>query len=177
MAGKNKKLMGVIIVIGMFLFSNCALVLKGTRQKIPVSSIPSGATVMVDGEEKGTTPLILKLKRKKKLHIVQINKPGYEAVEVRVRRMRPGIGDQIILGGGYGACGLLVATLFRPQIIGSMDEDMPFGEGLGRLILYESLATVGTAMILSLPDLVSGAMYNLSPENIFLKLLKIEENR
>lgn len=69
----------------VFLFQSCATIGRGTSQKIPVTSNPSGAKIIVDGEEIGHAPLNLKLKRKKS-HVIQVEKPGYNPIEIRIAR-------------------------------------------------------------------------------------------
>ncbi|NIO49571.1 MAG: PEGA domain-containing protein [Candidatus Aminicenantes bacterium] len=49
-----------LMVTSVFLFQNCATIISGTSQKIPVTSNPSGAKIIVDGIEVGNAPLNLK---------------------------------------------------------------------------------------------------------------------
>ncbi len=44
------------MAVTIFLLQSCATIVKGTSQKIPVTSAPIGAKVLVDGTEMGTTP-------------------------------------------------------------------------------------------------------------------------
>ena len=62
---RKTKIILALIISSVFLFQNCATIFSGfrTSQKIPVTSNPSGAKIIVDGEERGYTPLNLKLKK------------------------------------------------------------------------------------------------------------------
>ena len=80
-----------LLVTTVFLFQNCATFSRGTFQKIPVTSNPLGAKIIVDGEEMGYTPLNLKLKKnlklkRKKSHVIRIEKQGYNPLEIRITR-------------------------------------------------------------------------------------------
>lgn len=44
------KFISVLMVISIFFFQNCATIIRGTSQNIPVTSIPIGAKIIVDGE-------------------------------------------------------------------------------------------------------------------------------
>ena len=74
-----------LLVLNVFLFQSCATIGRGTYQKIPVTSNPSGAKVIVEEEEMGYTPLNLTLKRKKG-HIIRIERQGYNPVVINTTR-------------------------------------------------------------------------------------------
>jgi len=57
--------------------------LNGTSQKIPVSSEPAGATVMVDSKNTYTTPVKLRLERRRD-HTLVFTKDGFDARTVDV---------------------------------------------------------------------------------------------
>ena len=63
----------------------CATIVQGTKQKIEVSSDPPGATVLVDGETAGTTPIKLKLSTPRN-HILVFTKEGYKEEKVALSR-------------------------------------------------------------------------------------------
>ena len=62
-----------IIVLGQ---SGCATIVSGKSQDVSVRSNPLGANVAVDDSALGTTPMILKLKRKSR-HTIKVTKEGY----------------------------------------------------------------------------------------------------
>jgi len=74
-----------IMVMSVFLLQNCASIIRGTSQKIPVTSNPLGARIIVDGKEMGYTPLNLKLKKKKGC-VIRIEKQEYNPLEIRINR-------------------------------------------------------------------------------------------
>jgi hypothetical protein len=76
------KFIAAMTVATVFLFQSCATIMRGTSQNIPITSNPIGAKVIVDGEEMGSTPLNLRLKRKAS-HVIQIEKQGYNSFMIR----------------------------------------------------------------------------------------------
>lgn len=62
----------------------CALVTNGLHQKVTIESVPSGATVLVDGQAAGETPLTVNLARRYG-HRLELRKPGYTSVAQNVR--------------------------------------------------------------------------------------------
>jgi len=67
----------LVFLFVFILCSSCATIFNGTKQKIAIHSKPSGATVKIQEEVIGTTPLFIKLPTKKPLNIV-FSYPGYE---------------------------------------------------------------------------------------------------
>lgn len=59
-------------------------------QRIPVTSVPPGAMVTVDGKPGGETPVTIWLARKDKGHVIRIECPGYNPVEIRPERVPSG---------------------------------------------------------------------------------------
>ncbi|MDE2303998.1 MAG: PEGA domain-containing protein [Gammaproteobacteria bacterium] len=79
--------------------SGCATIVKGTTQKVPVASDPSGADVIVDGNLSGQTPTTVELKRKND-HLVTLEKTGYQSRSVAVVKSVGGAVWGNILAGG-----------------------------------------------------------------------------
>lgn len=78
---------GLLAVLALAVIAlGCATIISGKRQKIDISSVPLGATVSVDGEERGKTPLITKVRRKGKTHTIRIELDGYEPYTVTLHR-------------------------------------------------------------------------------------------
>jgi len=87
----------------VFLIAGCATIIHGTRQNIAVSSVPSGARVIVKGVHMATTPAVIELKRNESNIILRFEKEGYEPVEVALNRSVDGwIAGNIIFGGLIG---------------------------------------------------------------------------
>jgi len=61
-------------VLSLLLLAGCATLFSGTRQDVYIASEPAGATILVDGLERGTTPTTIRLK-----------KPGVKETEVTLR--------------------------------------------------------------------------------------------
>ncbi|TAJ81190.1 MAG: PEGA domain-containing protein [Gallionellaceae bacterium] len=120
-----KRVAAVLIAVSTV---GCATIMHGGRtQRIGISSIPTGATVSVDGNKSlGNTPLFADLKRGEE-HIVTIEMPGYEKSQLTlIKSMSGWVWGNIIFGG-----------------------------------------LIGLAI-----DVVSGSMYNLSPEQLNAELKK-----
>lgn len=56
-----------------------------SSQFVPIRSKPSGAMVLIDGKETGTTPFDLKLQRGSYEYVVELVKKGYRKETVRVK--------------------------------------------------------------------------------------------
>ncbi len=155
-----------LFVISVFFFQNCATIISGTSQEIPVTSNPSGAKIIVDGKEIGYAPLNLKLKKKRN-HIIRIEKEGYNPLEIRIiSKLLPkgntSIGN-ILLGGTAG----WVLGLFLGRLL----------EGVRTLWISESTTTIGSILGILVAyriDSKSGANYTLSPKDLNVTLKKIE---
>lgn len=89
---------GLVLLMG----SGCATVVKGTTQKVPISSDPPSADVLVDGTLVGLTPTTLVLKRKND-HLVTVQKPGYQPKSVAlVKDVGGAVWGNILAGGLIG---------------------------------------------------------------------------
>ena len=162
-----------LLLSSVFLFQNCATIISGISQKIPVSSSPSGAKITVDGEVEGHAPIILKLKRKKKRHVIRVEKAGYNPLEIRIARKTSAESSILsILGnvvfGGLGFCGGAIAALSLYLL--SRDEDK--GPALAYVCMIGG-AVLGWAGGVG-ADFKSGANYTLAPEVVDVTLTKIE---
>ena len=73
----------LVICLSLVYLCGCATILNGTSQKIPVSSEPAGATVMVDSKNVYTTPVKLRLERRRD-HALVFTKDGFDASTVNV---------------------------------------------------------------------------------------------
>ncbi|MDR3711454.1 MAG: PEGA domain-containing protein [Puia sp.] len=89
----------------LFFCSGCASVMNGPSQEVSISSNPSGAAIIVDGETIGATPLIVVLSRKKRYRI-RLSREGYLPYEMSFSRKVSGLvaGDFAL---GVGPLGLL----------------------------------------------------------------------
>lgn len=89
--------------------SGCATIVHlGGNEELNVSSEPAGAKVVIDGTERGVTPLATKVERKKD-HVVVLTKEGFEENQSRVEsHLSWWVAGNVILG---GLVGILVDVL------------------------------------------------------------------
>ena len=133
----------VSLVFIFFLTSGCATIIKGTTQGIPISSDPSGADILVDGQLVGTTPADVEIKRKRD-HLVVIEKTNYHPKSIAVvKNVGGAVWGNIIAGGliGWGvdaASGaqnnLTPKTIYvklEPVLDGSQTTDSNQGSSVG----------------------------------------------
>jgi len=76
---KYMKILGAIgcfIALAVFLLNGCAAILKGSSEDVDFNSDPTGASVYVNGNLMGTTPVRLKLESKRTYNI-EFKKDGY----------------------------------------------------------------------------------------------------
>lgn len=80
----------------------CATIIHGTSQEVGISSQPTGATITVDGQITGKTPVAAKLSRKD-MHKVAITMEGYQPFEITTTRRTSGwVWGNIVFGGIIG---------------------------------------------------------------------------
>ena len=75
-----------LTLMTILLSPNCATLIRKWTQEIPVTSFAAGATVSVNGIQRGSTPVEIKLARRKRGQVIRIESPGYNPVEIRVKR-------------------------------------------------------------------------------------------
>lgn len=80
----------------------CASIMHGGSQRVGIASQPSGATVTVDNQALGMTPVVAKLKRKDK-HVIAVTMDGYQPFELTTTRSTSGwVWGNIVFGGLIG---------------------------------------------------------------------------
>ena len=80
----------------------CGTIMQGTTQQIGINSNPSKASVTINGQNKGATPMIVDLKRKDS-HMIRIELDGYEPYETTLTRKVSGwVWGNIVFGGLIG---------------------------------------------------------------------------
>jgi hypothetical protein len=100
---------GLPILSLLLVFSGCATIMHGTTQDIGVTTDPAGAELIVDGEQRYTSPAVIPMKRKDD-HRVLITREGYkkELVEIKGKLSWAVAGD--FLAGGAIGYGIDAAT-------------------------------------------------------------------
>jgi PBP1b-binding outer membrane lipoprotein LpoB len=81
---KRIQTLSLTLLIGLFLAS-CSIIVNGTTQKVNVSSDPSGATVKVNTQNMGKTPVVLNLRRATN-HTLEISLDGFETKEIMLTK-------------------------------------------------------------------------------------------
>jgi hypothetical protein len=88
---------------GLVLLSGCASLIHGTRQTIPVASVPPEAKVYVQNVYVATTPGKIEVRRKDEGVTLRLEKDGYKPVEIRLGRTVSGaVFGNLALGGIIG---------------------------------------------------------------------------
>ena len=93
----------VIIITSVCLFSACATIISGPKQKVKLNTNPQGARVYINGEDGDvTTPCQIKVRRKKTV-IYTFRKDGYEDGIVEQKgTFNPVVIGNVIIGGIVG---------------------------------------------------------------------------
>jgi hypothetical protein len=98
---KKHLLFPAVIAVVLFV-SGCATIIHGSKQTVGISSNPTKATVTIDGQLIGETPVSTILTRGDN-HIVSIELPGYMPYETNlIRKVDGWIAGNIIFGGLIG---------------------------------------------------------------------------
>lgn len=90
------------LVLAAFSLTACATIMHGTSQDVGISSSPTGAKVMIDGQSGAVTPYVAKLSRKDN-HIVKLSLDGYAPAELTLTRGVSGwVWGNVVFGGLIG---------------------------------------------------------------------------
>jgi hypothetical protein len=91
-----------LAVLAPVLVAACATIMHGTSQQVGINSQPTGATVVVDSQTLGVTPVVAKLARKR-THRVTVTLAGYAPYEmVTIRKTSGWVWGNIVFGGIIG---------------------------------------------------------------------------
>jgi hypothetical protein len=82
---KRNMILLVFVIFVLSFLSSCASFIHGRSQVIKISSDPKGATVFVNEDNKGKTPLEIEMKRKRS-HIVRLEMEGYQDEKISVKK-------------------------------------------------------------------------------------------
>jgi hypothetical protein len=156
---KNTALLLILPLASVLLSPGCATLTRSKMQRIPVTSSPAGATVIVNGAQQGVTPLEIRLVRREKGQLIRIEAPGYNPFEIRTQRK---ISFQTILGNIVLGAG--VAALAYGM------ENMGFGERKRVSILD----IAGTAALFTIIDASSKKGYEFEPTDLIVTLTKAD---
>ncbi len=91
----------VVLVVALGVAA-CASIMHGTGQKLNIASEPAGATVSVDDQVVGVTPVVAKLRRNDP-HTILVKLDGYQPFQLRTTRHMDGwVLGNLVFGGPLG---------------------------------------------------------------------------
>ncbi len=97
-----KKTSIALLLFGLFTFTSCATIISGSKQKVSFTSTPAEATVFINEQEIGKTPIEKKLERKKN-YDVKIVLEGYQPFETKItKKFNAWYLGNILVGGAIG---------------------------------------------------------------------------
>ena len=163
MKQKATNVLLMLTLASVLLTTSCATLTRSRAQRIPVTSSPVGATVIVNGAYQGVTPLELRLARKQKGQVIRIESPGYIPVEIRPERKL----SKGILFGNF-LLGLIAG--FGPAWGLSDRLDLNDPEGIIVWVLCAAACGGGATA----KDIGNGKAYALSPRDLTVTLKKAE---
>ncbi len=154
-----------LILFSILLAPDCATITRRSKQRIPVTSDPMGATVIVNGIQQGVTPLEIRLARKKKSQVIRIESPGYNPIEIRPKRkMSAGpIAGNVLIG-------LIPGVV--PAVAYNMEHDEDENVGTMSILIWMLSAAACGAVFTAIDSGVSG--YELNPKDITVTLSKAD---
>jgi len=152
----------ILTLTSVLLSPNCATLTRKRTQRIPVTSSPVGATVIVNSVHQGVTPLEIRLARKDKNQVIRIEYPGYNPLEIRARRSFF-TSNAIINGFMGGIVGYWIA-----QGIYIADDHSTNGV---TLLMICVPAAIGS---LFLVDLATSTGYSFKPTDLIVTLTKAD---
>ena len=159
----------ILTLASALLASNCATITRRAEQRIPVTSAPAGATVIVDGKVAGQAPLVLTLK-KNRSHSVRIEKEGFNPTELVMTRKLTARTFISLLYVPIGAMGGLVSgLLFQLAINSDVSWETPPPALAVGFIVGGALGAAGLVA-----DMTTGANHSLSPKVLDVTLTKAD---
>ena len=95
----------LLILAALSLVAGCATIVTGSTQTLTINTTPSGATVTLNGNNLGVTPMSIEVKRPEtERSVFRFEKEGYKPLELPVARsMNTWWLGNIITGGVFGS--------------------------------------------------------------------------
>lgn len=100
----------VVLCAVSLMVTGCSTIMDGTHRDVAITSDPGNVRVTIDGQPKGTTPLVASLWRGG-AHVVKFERDGHEPIEQSITRdnYHSWAGGNALLG-PIGLLGLLIDT-------------------------------------------------------------------
>jgi hypothetical protein len=154
-----------LILMSVVLAPNCATIIQRSMQRIPVTSSPVGAAVIVDGQKQGVTPLDIYLSRQEKGQVIRIESPGYNSFEIHVKRRLSGapILGNVLLGGLAGLSATVIYGLSRGIFWGN-------NRTANLIFVVGGVASFGVCMLID----AAGKGYTRTPTELTVTLTKVD---
>ena len=159
-------LVSSFLILSSILFTpDCATITRRSKQRIPVTSDPVGATVIVNGIQQGVTPLEIRLARKEKAQVIRIESPGYNPIEIRPKRKMSGgpIAGNVLIGLIPGAV---------PAVLYNLKHDDEEGDGTRTMLIWVLAAAACGAALTAIDS--GGSGYELNPRDLTVTLSKAD---
>lgn len=155
----------LLILFSLLLAPDCATITRRSKQRIPVTSDPMGATVIVNGVPQGVTPLEIRLARKGKAQVIRIESPGYNPIEIRPKRKMSGgpIAGNVLIGLIPGAV---------PALAYNLKHDDEEGDGTRTMLIWVLAAAACGAALTAIDS--GGSGYVLNPRDLTVTLSKAD---
>jgi hypothetical protein len=154
--GFGRALLLVAVAISPLVLSGCAVLVNGTHQMVPVTSVPERAEVFVDGVSVGFTPIDLRLRRGVD-HVVTVRLGERERVVTLTSSVQPLLVAIDVVPIGI-AGGLAWAVSFGCALTGFLGGDTSCG---GVAALFVAVGAVPLVV-----DGATGSFYRLGPDAI-----------
>ena len=168
-----------LLTLCSFFLTGCCTVRHQPFQPIGISSNPSGANIIINGELCGTTPQILEMDAKYS-HEIILEKDGYQpmhyTIQSKASPMR--LSSNLLFPVGGGLLGAGVGIVLMGGVVGT-----PVGAGVACAVLIISctiygLAAGGVIGILGTGvDIYSGKGNKLYPKQIEAELIPLNRKK
>ena len=166
------RLHGFAWIVAVVVLSGCATMYNPGSQTMPVTSTPTGATVFIDGEPMGTTPLTLTLNNRSPVTLTLRLPDGRErTVELERRFDNVSFAVSLVpaaaVVGGVVVGGILFGPASPPEASGLSTSSTP--PPLGPLFYGLGLiAGTGLSLVSFGVDAVTGSWYRLLPGEVLV---------
>ena len=154
-----------------FLSSGCAAIFAGKGRSVQIDSSPQGARVLVNGFDRGETPVGVALYPQDEIHL---ELEGYSSHILKIGEDATQINPPFYVGPAFGAVGVGLMTLSEP--VGASDRSIGPGDAgarLGSLGFYFMSVGISATVI----DLLFGNMHRVAFDEISIQLNRDDQGK